>query len=179
VDGSAPSGAYLLQVDFTYEDEDGTSYQRSEVISLLVLRPAFLSIEFLETPEELVVGREVPIAVDITNVGRYSVNVTTARLESDDFDIRDGSVYIGPLDSGTSGTLDAWVAPRRAGELTLWVVVGYIDDFNRDQEVVRELYLTARAPEAPPTPTAAPVEEEQGLMSRIVRFLRALFGLGG
>jgi hypothetical protein len=117
--------------------------------------------------------------VDITNLGRFSVNVTTARLESPDFDVRGGSVYIGPLDSGTSGTLDAWVTPRRAGELSLRVVVGYIDDFNRNQEVVKEFGMTALAPEAWPTPPAVPVEEEQGVLSRIVRFLRALFGLGG
>lgn len=179
VDGSAASGAYLLNVKFTYEDEEGTSYQRSEVISLLVLRPTFLSIELLDPPEELVVGEEAPIAVDVTNLGRYSVNLTTARLEGADFDVRDGSVYIGPLDSGTSGTLDAKVTPRRAGELTLRVAVGYIDDFNRDREVVKEFRLTARAPEALPTPAAAPTAEEEGLLSRIVRFLRALFGLGG
>jgi len=179
VDGSAASGAYLLTARFTYEDEEGTSYQRSEVISLLVLRPTFLSIELLDAPEELVVGEEVPIAVDVTNLGRYGVNLTTARLESDDFNIRDGSVYIGPLDSGTSGTLDAKVTPRRAGELTLRVAVGYIDDFNRDREVVKEFRLTAREPEALPTPAAAPTAEGESLLSRIGRFLRALFGLGG
>ncbi len=179
VDGSALSGAYLLQVDLSYEDEDGAAYQRSEVISLLVLRPTFLSIELLDAPAGLTVGQEAPIAVDITNVGRYSVNVTNTWLESEDFDIREGTVYIGPLDSGTSGTLDAWVTPRRPGEVSLWVYVGYIDDFNRDRQVMREFRLTAAAPETPPTPPTAPEQEEQGLLSRIVRFLRALLGLGG
>jgi hypothetical protein len=180
VDGSAASGAYVLNVTLTYDDEDGNSYDSSEVISLLVLRPALLTVSLLEQPPELVVGEETPLAVDVTNVGRYSVNVTTADVSSPDFEVRQGSLYVGPLDAGTTSTLDAQIVPRRPGTLTLRAIVRYIDDFNRPQQFVKDFTFTAE-----PAPTPVPASElpkageEGGLLGGVLRFIRMLLGLGG
>jgi hypothetical protein len=179
VDGSAASGAYVLNVKLTYDDEDGNSYDSSEVISLLVLRPALLSVSLLEQPPELVVGQEVPLTVDVTNVGRYSVNVTTAEVASPDFEVRQGSLYVGPLDAGTTSSLDARVVPRRPGSLTLQATVRYIDDFNRSQQFVQDFTFTAA-----PAPTPVPAGEQSnkagdgGLLGGVIRLIRMLLGLG-
>jgi hypothetical protein len=57
---------------------------------------------------------------------------------------------MGPLEGGTSGSLDAVGIPSEAGDLDLLVTVSYLDDFNQPQEVTQTLTVTVdEMPEMP------------------------------
>lgn len=179
VDASAASGIYVLTVAFTYEDATGTSYTSSELISLLVVRRALLRIDLFQPVGEVEVGQEFSIPVEVINVGRNTVNVTTVEVTSEDLEVRDGVLYIGPLDPGTSGTLDARAVATRAGEARATVTVRYIDDFGREQLVARELTFQVEQPPLVELPDLTEEPGEESFLSRVWRFIRALLGLGG
>jgi hypothetical protein len=92
-----------------------------------------------------------------------------------------GTSFIGALDGGTSGSLDASVVPQRSGELSVNVTVNYLDDFNQQQQITETLSLMVEEQAAPP-PGQAQIGEENGeqggFWSGLLRFIRGLFGLG-
>lgn len=179
VDANAASGIYVLTVAFTYEDATGNSYTSSELISLLVIRRALLRIDLFQSVEDAEVGQEFSIPVEVINVGRNTVNVTTVEVTSEDLEVRDGVLYIGPLDPGTSGTLDARAVATRAGEARATVTVRYIDDFGRERLATRELSFRVKQPPLVELPDLAEEPGEESFLSRVWRFIRALLGLGG
>lgn len=181
VDGSAASGVYVLTVTFAYDDQTGASYTGSELISLLVIRRALLRIDLFQPVGEVEVGKEFSIPVEVINVGRHTVNVTTVEVTSADLEVRDGVLYIGPLDSGTSGTLEAHAVANRAGPVGATVTVHYIDDFGREQQVIQDLTFQAKRPPVVELPglTKEQPGQDGGLLGRVWRFIRALLGLGG
>ena len=181
VDGNAASGVYVLVVTFAYDDETGASFTNSELISLLVIRRALLRIDLFQPVGEVEVGKEFSIPVEVINVGRHTVNVTTLEVTSEDLEVRDGVLYIGPLDSGTSGTLEARAVAQRSGQVRALATVRYIDDFGREQQVTQELTFQAKRPPVVELPglTEQQPGQEGGLLSRLWRFIRALLGLGG
>ena len=189
VDGQARSGAYALEVTFSYQDGDGVDYTSGEWVSLLVIRQPHLQIELYHPITEVMVGEFFAIPVEVINVGQETANVSTMELRSLDLEIHDGDMYIGPLDPGTSGLLEAQAVAHQSGEAIVQVIIHYLDDFGHQQQVIQELRFQVKAPPTPvptlmgaetaemPTPGPKP-GEELSLVDRMVRFLKALLGLG-
>jgi hypothetical protein len=122
-----------------------------------------------------------PLPVEVTNIGRTMVNVSTLELTSEQLEIQEGSLYVGPLDGGTSASLEATAIGREGGTAEVTVNVHYLDDFNHPQVVTKTLAVDVEEPLAP-TPMAEgeiPQEKEKGGLLRIIgRILRGLLGLG-
>ena len=112
-------------------------------------------------------------------------------LRSLDVEIHDGTMYVGPLDPGTSSLLEAEAIALRDGEAVVQIIVRYLDDFGHQQQIIQELRLGVGSP-----PTAVPTLEsgrepgedisppptgsggDMSGVERAVRFLKALLGLG-
>jgi len=185
VDGNAHSGVYALEVTFSYQDEDGMNYNSGELISLLVIRQPHLQIELYHPITEVMVGELFAIPVEVINVGEETSNVSTMELRSLDLEIHDGAMYIGPLDPGTSGLLEAQAVAHQSGEAIAQVIIHYLDDFGHQQQVIQELRFQVRSPPTPVSAMAAEVsipgpqpEVELSPVDKMVRFLKALLGLG-
>lgn len=177
-DGSAASGSYSLPVALAFDDARGTRHRDSQLISLLVRERPHFQIGFYQPVGEAVVDEAFPLPVEVTNIGRALVNVSTLELTSEQVEIQDGSLYLGPLDGGTSGSLEATAIAREGGTAEVVVNVHYLDDFGQAQVVKKT--LTVEVGEAPqPTPGAEEGEaEEVGFWKRVLRILRGLVGLG-
>jgi len=182
ISAMASSGVYRIPVKVEYEDQEGTAFSHSQDITVMVLRKPLLRVDFYEPITQVIVGQPFLLPVEVINIGKDTVNVTTVELQSEDVDITDGSMYIGTLDGGTSGTIEATGIARKPGIAAVRVVVHYVDDFNRLKEVVKELKVevaeTPPLPEIKETPQPGEVEEK-GVWGRIWSFIKALFGLGG
>jgi len=187
VDGNATAGAYPVPLIFEYDDPDGQPHTRSEQISLLVEHPPQLEVSFYRSLGELLVGQPFDLPVEIINVGRARVNVTTAELTAPDLEISDGSLYLGPLESGQAASLDATAVARRAGPHELLLTVHYIDDFNQQRVYTRTLRVTVSelpGPEAVMPGVEArpgrplPGEKPEPQRPLLVRIIRGLLGLG-
>ena len=180
VDGAAEPGAYSLPVLLSYDDLRGTRHTDSQRISLLIHRRPHLQIGFYRPVDLAPLGEPFDLPVEVINIGRALVNVSTLEVTSGQMEIEEGSIYLGPLDGGTSGSIDAVAVASEGGTNELLVTVHYLDDFDQAQVVTEKLTLEVEEPvEAPPEGEGAPEEEqEETFWDRVLRFLRGLLGLG-
>jgi len=179
VDGAAVGGAYPIKVSLAYENIVGEAQTEMEIISLLVLARPQMQISLFEpVVEPLVVGEEFEIPVEVVNIGRQTVNVSTVEMVSDDLTLTEASLYLGPLDAGTSGSLAPKATARQAGTAQVAVVIHYLDDFNQEQTVTHTLTFTIE-PSSAATDKPDEEEAEPSLLEKIWRGILGFFGLGG
>jgi hypothetical protein len=179
VDGSAEPGVYSLPVALAYDDTRGTRHSDSQRISLLVHRRPHLQIGFYRSVEVITVDVPFELPVEVINIGRTLVNVSTLEVSSQQLEIQDGSLYLGPLDGGTSGSLEASAVAQEGGTAEVLVTVHYLDDFDQPQMVTRTLTVEVEEPvSVAPEAEASPQEQEGGFWDKVLRFLRGLLGLG-
>jgi hypothetical protein len=188
VAGTAAAGVYNLPIDFTYRDPQGQERIDSQVINLLVQRPPLLQVNFYRPVGLAMVGQRLDLPVEVVNIGRSLINVSTVTLSSPAATIENHTVYIGPLDGGTSGSVDGLAVPTQEGDLNLNVTVQYLDEFNQPQSY--EATLRVAGFEAPPLPedgpgAPGPLSERNGqpndqedFTALLWRFLKGLLGLG-
>lgn len=180
LDGAAESGVYNLPVSIEYEGEgSGTRQSENQMLNLLVSRRPNLRIDYFESPGMGQVGKPLELPIEVVNIGRELVNVSTIQVSGEGLRVEEGSAFIGALDAGTSGSIDARVVPEQSGKISVVVSVDYLDDFNQPQTVSQTLGLDVEQPApTPQSPGGGESEAPAGLWSRIVRILRGLFGLG-
>jgi hypothetical protein len=179
VDGSAESASYGLPVALAFDDARGTRHTDSQLISVLVRERPHFQIGFYRPVGEPLVGQAFPLPVEVTNIGRGLVNVSTLELTSEQVEIQDGSLYLGPLDGGTSGSLEATGIAREGGTAEVVVTIHYLDDFEQAQVMTETLTVeVADVPEPTPGPEGEAAEQQAGFWRRVLRILRGLVGLG-
>jgi len=178
VDGSADAKAYGVPALLSYEDARGTTRSDVQRISLVVQRRPIFRIDFYRPVEGAMVGMPFPLPVEVINLGKATVNVTMMEVTGEGLDIQNGSLYVGPLDGGTSASLEAMAVAQQAGMVEVVVHVHYLDDFNRPQTVSQTLTVEVAGPPEPLPQESAPSTEEGSFWEKILRFLRGLLGLG-
>jgi len=179
VDGGADPGAYSLPVALAFDDVRGTRRSDSQLVSLLVRRRPHLQIGFYRPVEVATIGVPFELPIEVINIGRTLVNVSTLEVSSQQLEIQDDSLYLGPLDGGTSGSLEASAVAQEGGTAEILVTVHYLDDFNQPQMVTRTLTVEVEEPvPADVEAELSPQEQEEGFWDKVLRFLRALLGLG-
>ena len=123
-------------------------------------------------------GVTFDIAVELINIGRQRLDVSTVEIVSDDLDLTKNSLYVGPLDSSIPGGLTATATPRTAGTATFTVVIHYRDELNQPQTI--EQAYTVEVQAAGLAPTGAEAQQSAAPNSGgFWQFVRQLFGLGG
>jgi hypothetical protein len=151
-------------------------------LNLLVNRRPQIQVNFYQSVELGRVGQPLALPVELVNIGRNAINVSTMEVSGEGLEVTNGSVFVGMLDGSTTASLDAEVTPLEPGTLPVRITIHYLDDFNRPQVITHTLAVEVED-NATPTPLApgqAPDEEGKGtgLLGRIWAFLRALLGLG-
>ncbi|RME36341.1 MAG: hypothetical protein D6793_05915 [Thermoflexia bacterium] len=178
VDGAAEARAYGIPILLSCEDTRGNSRSDVQRISLIVQQRPIFRISFYQPVEGAIVGMSFPLPVEVINLGKATVNVTTVELTSEDLEIQGGSLYVGPLDGGTSSSLEAIATASEPGTAAVVVHVHYLDNLNRPQEITQTLMVeVAPAPEPVPQEREEPAERG-GFWDGLLRFLRGLLGLG-
>ncbi len=179
VDGAAEAKAYGIPVLLAYEDSRGNSRTDVQRISLIVQHRPIFRISFYQPVEGAMVGVPFPLPVEVINLGKATVNVTTLELTSEDLEIRDGSLYVGPLDGGTSASLEATATAGEPGPAEVVVHVHYLDNLNQPQEITRTLTVEVQpAPEPTPEEPQGPPGGKGGFWEGLLRFVRGLLGMG-
>jgi hypothetical protein len=181
LDGSADAGVFPLPVTLAYDGPDAARSTGSQVLNLITSRRPQLRIDYYRPLEPAKVGQPVELPIELINIGRSSVNISTVVISGDQMTIAEDSFFVGALDGGTSSTVDATVTPLRSGVLPVNLTINYLDDFNQPQ-VIKEALTFEVEQEAVVSPSEAGEaggEEGNGsLWERILRIIRGLFGLG-
>jgi len=179
VDGGADSGAYSLPVALAFDDARDTRHSDSQLISLLVRRRPHLQIGFYRPVEVATVDVPLELPVEVTNIGRTLVNVSTLEVTSMQLEIQDGSLYLGPLDGGTSGSLEATATAQEGGTAEVLVTIHYLDDFEQPQVVTKTLTVEVENPAEVSAEAGEEAQEQgEGFWDKVLRLLRGLLGLG-
>jgi len=179
VDGGADAGAYGLPMTLAFDDDRGTRHSDSQLISLLVRRRPHVQIGFYRPVEVATVDVQFELPVEVTNIGRTLVNVSTLEVTSQQLEISEGSVYLGPLDGGTSGSVEATAVAQEGGAAEVLVSVHYLDDFEQPQVVTKTLMVEVETPVEISDETGEELQDQEaGFWDKVLRFLRGLLGLG-
>jgi hypothetical protein len=179
LDGSADSGVYNLPVGLAYEGPDQAAYNESQVVNLLVSRRPNLTVDYYAPAPVGQVGQTLELPIEVVNIGRNLVNVSTIQASGEGWQVLEGSAFVGALDGGTSGTLDAQVIPEKSGSLPILITVSYLDDFNQPQTIKQTLKVEVEQPAPTPTgPAQEGAEQPESFWDKLRRFFRGIFGLG-
>lgn len=140
VGGGAGAGLIPVDVVISYTDNHNNTYQDTNTISLRVEGyPAFHVTLYQSTPDTIQIGDTFDLPIMVINIGQNEVNVNTIEVTSDQFNIADGVLYIGPLYAGTSGSLLAQAEALGAGTATVTIAVNYLDEYQRPHKYTHDL----------------------------------------
>ena len=179
MDGASAGGVYTIPVVLSYGDALSEPLTETEVVGVLTLARPQLQIDLTKAvPEPLAAGQSFDLPVEIINIGRQTLDVTTVEVQSDDLSVSKSSAYVGPLDPSISGSLTAKAVAAHAGTATFRVVVHYRDELNRMQSTEQTFTLQVAAG-APPAPATANTPAAQTSQGGWMALLLRLVGLGG
>ena len=139
VNSSTQAGAYPLRVSFVHYDDRGLARTDDQVVTLLVYAVPSLDISFYRPIDPFFAGQPGLLPLQVVNIGRTSAILGEMEVTADGADLSNNSTLVGLLDPGGYFTLDAMAVPMNPGPLDLTVTLHYIDDFNQQQIVVKEL----------------------------------------
>jgi hypothetical protein len=187
VNSTTQPGAYPLKLSFDYLDQKGQTFNDDQVITLLVFSPPQVEVSFYRPPDPLMVGFPGSLPIQVVNLDRNPVLLGRMQVTAGTSQIENGISLIGYLDSGGYFTLDPLVFPEVEGDMTLRVVIDYLDDFNQPMQLVRELSVNVQPagqggagegglpPEGgSPGPST---DEPETWWQKLVRIVRGLLGL--
>ncbi|MFZ2421026.1 MAG: CARDB domain-containing protein [Anaerolineae bacterium] len=143
VSGSASAGTYVVPIEFSYDGPTDKTLERTEQITLLVSVAPQLRVSFYRPVGQPMPDTPIELPIEIINQGRNTVGITSVELGPvEGLMFENASVYIGSLDSGQSGTLDAQATAAQGGEYNIEIIIKYIDDFNQNQVYTATLPLS-------------------------------------
>lgn len=147
VDGEAEGGLVPVTLQLSYMDNYNLQHTDTQTISLAVNAVPHLRIGLFEPlPEFIGVGDTFELPVEIINIGTQTVNISTVEVAGDSrVTIEDASLYIGPLDAGTSGSLVALVTAHQAGAIPLEVRVQYLNSFQQPEVLTETISVQVEA----------------------------------
>lgn len=180
VDGETVPGAYPIQVSLSYQNVLGEDSTDNQVVYLKVRTQPNLQADLIDPlPEILLVGQSFDLPVEVINIGRQSLNVSTVELTSDDLTLTSASIYSGPLDGGTSTSLSATAVAEKAGPARVTVVVHYLDEFNQPQTWTRAFNLSIQEQPSPASQAADNGGKSTSILEAIWKAILAFLGFGG
>jgi uncharacterized repeat protein (TIGR01451 family) len=188
VNGDAEAGLVPVEFEISYIDNYNVQYTETETISLRIdTIPLFYISLFNPVPDVINVGDSFEIPIQVINIGQHSINVNTVEVISDQLEITDGLLFIGELDSGTSGSLVAQAKALEPGAATVEVHVNYLDAFQQPRVYIQDLTFEVQGETAQEAQAEAEsmgganqqwgAAQEMTVWQRIKQALLGFFGL--
>ena len=102
----------------------------------------------VEISPEVYMGSPTSITLDLYNTGRSTVRNLMITTEGD-FEVQNGTLFIGNLEAGHDDYYDATLVPAQEGELPGKVIISYEDELGQPYQLEKAFTLTVM-PAAPP-----------------------------
>lgn len=109
VKADTPQGQYDLVLSMDYADEKGSSYTGAGKAKLSVTQPIRMQFDPLNFPAEVQVADTVKAQIQAINLGKNKIYHVRAELKADGLNPA-GTIYIGDLEAGTTGTGETLVS---------------------------------------------------------------------
>lgn len=138
---------YVVTVDMEYEDALANSFTETASVSVPVKQEARVDLSSISLmPESIDVGGEANVMFSIYNLGKtklYNVNVKFEAAS-----ISGGDTFVGNLDSGATGNVDAYVTGQAATEDdgTVKILITYEDEEGKTATIEKTTMLYVNEP---------------------------------
>lgn len=136
----AKQKTYTITTNFEYEDADGNEYKATDLIGIPVTQDTKIETSEMGFPPEAYPGQPFPVSFDFYNTGKTILRNLMIKTEGD-FDLQNGSYFVGNLDIGGSDHYEAMVIPRAAGQVQGAVVLTYEDPTGQKQEIRKDFTI--------------------------------------
>lgn len=137
---------YVLNVTMDYEDESYNQYSSEASVSIPVLQEARFELSDPEVmPASIEVGSESNIMFSIYNTGKTTMYNVAVKFQADS--ISGGDTYVGKIQTGETGNVDAMVTGEAAtaDDGTVKILITYEDEAGNPTTVEKSLNLNVSA----------------------------------
>ncbi|QZY55724.1 COG1361 S-layer family protein [Crassaminicella profunda] len=142
---------YNVNADIEYEDSTGKAHTAKEIIGVNVIQEVRFETSDVKLPEEVFTGENCSLSVDFYNLGRGTLRNMMIHTEGD-FEIKDGSSYVGNVEAGKDDYYDVSVVPTKEGKAAGKVIFKFEDTVGNPYEIVKDFEIEALKMEEPPMP---------------------------
>ena len=165
---------YSISMSMKYEDSAAAQYEAQSSLAIPVRQEARFEFSRMQiAPDTVSVGEEVNISCSLYNLGRVKMYNVKARFEGKMIDTQEQ--FIGNLDAGATGTIDAIVTAKKAtkGTEECKLVLTYEDDAGTVSTSEQKFQMTvleeAAVEDAGMMPEAVPEEGgSPGILAAVV-----------
>ena len=165
---------YSISMSMKYEDSAAAQYEAQSSLAIPVRQEARFEFSKMQiAPDTVSVGEEVNISCSLYNLGRVKMYNVKARFEGKMIDTQEQ--FIGNLDAGATGTIDAIVTAKKAtkGTEECKLVLTYEDDAGNVSTSEQKFQMTvleeAAVEDAGMMPEAVPEEGgSPGILAAVV-----------
>ena len=174
---------YSISMSMKYEDSAAAQYEAQSSLAIPVRQEARFEFGKMQiAPDTVSVGEEVNISCSLYNLGRVKMYNVKARFEGKMIDTQEQ--FIGNLDAGATGTIDAIVTAKKAtkGTEECKLVLTYEDDAGNVSTSEQKFQMTvleeAAVEDAGMMPEAVPEEggSPAGLAAVVLAVIAAAAG---
>ena len=138
---------YVVTVNMEYEDSATNSFTETASVSVPIKQEAKVDISSVTLmPDSVEIGNEANVMFSIYNVGKtklYNVNV---KFEADS--VSGGDTFIGNLEPGATGNVDAYLAAQAAtmDDGTVKILITYEDEEGKEATIEETMTLFVSEP---------------------------------
>ncbi|NLB87942.1 MAG: hypothetical protein GX790_01755 [Syntrophomonadaceae bacterium] len=140
---------HTISADIEFQDTKGNKYSEKEIISIPVNQKIKLTISNIEKPPQVFVGSPTGVSVDFYNTGRTLIRNLLITTEGN-FDVQDGTFYVGNLEPGTDNYYDVTIISHETGTLEGKIVFQYEDGIGNTYLLEEPFTLEVMEQEMPP-----------------------------
>lgn len=171
---------YSISMSMKYEDSGAAQYEAQSSLAIPIRQEARFEFSKMQiAPDTVSVGEEANISCSLYNLGRVKMYNVKARFEGKMIDTQEQ--FIGNLDAGATGTIDAIVTAKKAtkGSEECKLVLTYEDDAGNVSTTEQKFKMTVleetaveetgMMPEAVPEESGNPV----GLAAAVLAVIAA------
>ena len=133
---------YVINVKMDYEDESVNAYQNTASVSIPVRQEARIDTSSIEvTPQSIEVGGEANVSFSLYNIGKTKLYNASVKFQADS--VTGGDTYLGNIDPGATGSVDAYLSGAAAttDDGKVKILITFEDESGEKTTIEKEMEL--------------------------------------
>ena len=138
---------YVINVKMDYEDESVNAYENTASVSIPVRQEARVDTSSIEvTPQSIEVGGEANVSFSLYNIGKTKLYNASVKFSADS--VTGGDTYLGNIDPGATGSVDAYLTGAAAtmDDGKVKIQITFEDESGEATTVEKEMELYVTEP---------------------------------
>ena len=133
---------YVINVKMNYEDESVNAYENTASVSIPVRQEARIDTSSVEvTPQSIEVGGEANVSFSLYKIGKTKLYNASVKFQADS--VTGGDTYLGNIDPGATGSVDAYLSGAAAttDDGKVKILITFEDESGEKTTIEKEMEL--------------------------------------